>query len=548
MKKDELGLIYGLLRKYFYRYRKKILLAFCIMLAVSVVSMGMPYISRYIIDKAIPSNKTGLLVAAAALYFILIVLTTILSYYQEFILARLNFLVMITMRKDLVKRVHNMPLQEYYHQSGSYIFNRINNDTVMVLETFMSSAVRIVNEVVMIAVGAVFIAMLNVYLTFAVVLLLFINALISQRWGAILAKLQAQILEHYTIHNSRLQESVSATFLVKIYDLQYRFATRLFSSFKQYYEVYVKFVLKTYRQYTYTLSIQEFCRSLIYVGGGYAIMTGKFTIGGLFAYLALFQLINSPINRLVMNLVNFHKNVPLFMRLHEYLNLESECLRHNGAGISIAREIEFRGVSFAYQMESPIIQDFSYTIKPGFIYLVSGNSGTGKTTLAMLLMGIYLPQKGQIVIDGIELNKEHIYSMRKQSSYVEQEPLMIDDSIYENILLGNPSATEEDVCRVAELANVFEFVNKLPDKYRTLLGAKGINLSTGQKQRIAIARALLKNPRVMILDEPTSNIDSISEAMIHNTIRSLPKDMFIIMISHKNETRQIADEVISIQG
>lgn len=548
MKKDELGLIYGLLRKYFYRYRKKILLAFCIMLAVSVISMGMPYISRYIIDKAIPSNNAELLGAAAALYFILIVLTTILSYYQEFILARLNFLVMITMRKDLVKRVHNMPLQEYYQQSGSYIFNRINNDTVMVLETFMSSAVRIVNEVVMIAVGAVFIAMLNVYLTFAVVLLLYINALISQRWGAILGKLQAQILEHYTIHNSRLQESVSATFLVKIYDLHYRFATRLFSSFKQYYEVYVRFVLKTYSQYTFTLSIQEFCRFLIYVGGGYAIMTGKFTIGGLFAYLALFQLINSPINRLVTNVVNFHKNVPLFMRLHEYLNLESECLRHNGAGISIAREIEFRGVSFAYQMESPIIQDFSYTLKPGIIYLVSGNSGTGKTTLAMLLMGIYLPQKGQIVIDGIELNKEHIYSMRKQSSYVEQEPLMIDDSIYENILLGNPSATEEDVCRVAELANVFEFVNKLPDKYRTLLGAKGINLSTGQKQRIAIARALLKNPRVMILDEPTSNIDSISEAMIHNTIRSLPKDMFIIIISHRNETRQIADEVISIQG
>lgn len=541
-------LIYGLIRKYFFRYRTKILSAFGIILTVSVVSMGMPYISRYMIDNIIPSNNLGLLVAAAALFFTLTVLTTLLKYYQEFMLARLNLLVLITMRKDIVKRVHNMYLQEYYAQSGAYIFNRINNDTVMVLETFMSSLIRMCNEVIMIVVGAVFIAMLNVYLTLAVVLLLFINALLSQRWGSILARLQAQILEYYTIHNSRLQESVSATFLVKIYDLHYRFATRLFNSFRQYYKVYVKFILKTYSQYTYSLSIQEFCRFLIFVWGGYAIMSGKFTIGGLFAYLALFQLINNPINQLVINVVNFKKNVPLYRRLNEYLNLEPECLQHNGTEISITKEIEFRGVSYEYQKDNPIITNFSHTLKPGIIYMLSGNSGTGKTTLAMLLLGIYTPQKGKIIIDGVELTKEHILSMRKQSSYVEQEPFMIDDSIYENIMLGNPNATEADVYRVTKLANVDEFVNKLPDKYMTLLGAKGINLSTGQKQRIALARGLLKNPRVIILDEPTSNIDSTSESMIHRTIKSLPKDMFIIVISHKNETRQIADDVISIPG
>lgn len=546
MKNENLNLIYTLLRKYFYRYRLKIILTLVIILTVSMVSMGLPYISKYIIDDIIPAKNIALLIFAALLYFVLTLISSVLGYYQEIVMIRLNFLVLITMRRDLVKRIHNMPMQEYYRQSGSYIFNRIQNDTIMVLESFMATVIRMCNEVVQLLVAIVLLAMLNIYLTIAVVLLLLLNAWLSHYWGSILAKQQAVLLEHYTKHNSSLQEAVMATFLVKIYDLHYKFAKRLFASFRKYYKLYASYVLKSYSQGAYALAIREFCYVLILVGGGIAIIHGKLTFGGLFAFITIFQMIRSPLALLVQNIINFRKNIPLYGRLRDYLNLESEFDQHNGSKITINKEIEFRDVCFAYQVDSPVITNFSHILKPGIIYMLSGNSGTGKTTLAMMLMGIYAPIKGEILVDGNILSKAYIHSMRQQSSYVEQEPFVIDDTIYQNILLGNPKASEDEVYRISALANVSEFVAKLPDKYNTLLGANGINLSTGQKQRIAIARGLLKYPRLLILDEPTSNIDSASEALIHETIRNLPKDMFIIIISHKAETRQIVDEVIEI--
>lgn len=546
MKNENLGLIYYLLRKYFYRYRFKILLILVIIVACSVVSMGLPYISKHIIDNIIPSKNIILLISAALLYFILTMVSCVFGYYQEIMMSRLNILTVIRMRKDIVKRIHNMPMQEYYRQSGPYIFNRIQNDTLMILESFMASVVRMCNEAIQLLVALVLLALLNIYLTVAVVLLLLLNAWLSHYWGSALAKKQAPLLEHYTNHNSSLQESVMATFLAKIYDLHQMFASRLFASFRKYYSMYVSYVKKSYIQSSYALAIREFCYVLILVGGGVAIIRGKLTFGGLFAFITIFQMIRSPLALLVDNVVNFRKNIPLYERLRDYLNLEPEFERQGDSKIVIGREIRFRDLSFAYQADSPVIQNFNYTMKPGIIYMLSGKSGTGKTTLAMLLMGIYFPDKGEILFDGTALNKESIQSVRRQASYVEQEPFVIDGTIYQNILLGNQKAGEDEVYRAAELANVSEFVARQPEKYDTLLGANGINLSTGQKQRIAIARGLLKNPRLLILDEPTSNIDSASEALIHETIRNLPKDMFIIIISHKAETRQIVDEVIEI--
>ncbi len=180
--------------------------------------------------------------------------------------------------------------------------------------------------------------------------------------------------------------------------------------------------------------------------------------------------------------------------------------------------------------------------------MLRGLSGSGKTTLALLLIGIYKTCKGTIHYDDCLLEDKYYASLRKQASYLEQDPLILNSTIYENIAIGSAIACPEEVYEAAKLANADIFINSLPNGYDTSLGKEGINLSAGQKQRLALARALIKKPKLLIFDEPTSNIDAESENYIHDTIRKLSSSAFIIVISHKAETINIADEIIELQN
>jgi len=194
-----------------------------------------------------------------------------------------------------------------------------------------------------------------------------------------------------------------------------------------------------------------------------------------------------------------------------------------------------------------ILDKVSVEFNIGRIYLITGASGSGKTTIASILLGINRVQGGTVKFDGIEMDDCNIESIRNNSAYVEQEPSMMHDTIYNNILIGNLRAVESDVINAARNAHVSEFVEKMPLGYQTKLGNDGITLSIGQKQRIAIARCILRNPKLLILDEPVSSVDPLSEHMIYQTVKLLSPSRIVIIISHKKETSAIADVVLEIK-
>ncbi len=545
--KEDLRLIKVILVKYFSQYRKQLVFTLLLLLLSSLISLIIPYVSKYYIDTAIPSDTISILAGVLIAYLILSCVNSVMNLYQEFILARLNMIVLMKMRKDIVTRIHRLPMLMFQEFSEEYLFNRTMNDTVYIMESFITSAIRIVQNVTIIIIGIICILMLNVYLSLVVISILALNVFISQYWGKILARLQKQLIENYTIHSSAIQSTIKHTLTVKLFNLYYSINKSILDSFRKYYRVYCKYLKRSYASGFIGSGLQTFCRILIMFIGGILIIKGRFTIGSLFAFLAYFEILNSPALELTQNIMNFKKNFPVYGRVYEMLNFPTEYPLEHKKTIYFDRSVSLCNVSFSYQNNCMILNNVSVTFNLGRIYLITGASGSGKTTIASILLGINRVQSGTVKFDGIELDDGNIESIRDNSAYVEQEPSMMHDTIYNNILIGNMRAKESDVINAARNAYVDEFVEKLPLGYQTKLGSDGITLSIGQKQRIAIARCILRNPKLLILDEPVSSVDPLSENMIYQTVKMLSPSRIVIIISHKKETSAIVDVVLEIK-
>jgi subfamily B ATP-binding cassette protein MsbA len=508
--------------------------------------MFLPYLNKYLIDNVLRYKDVKLLFVVVISYFILTLISLLFSNYQEYILNKINTLVVFKMRRDLVSVINRIPMTSFYQNSESYLYNRLINDTGFIQESFMSSLIRIVAQLLMIVIGLFFIFALSVPLSLLVIGLIGINVFVSHYLSRILAKLQLQQVEDYTNYCESIHESVHATFTSKLCNLYNYLQGNMIRAYRRFFHSLLRLMKVSIRNLIIIHSLHEFCLSLIILLSGLMIVRDQFTVGGLVAFLAYFRMISAPASAIIQSYIGFQKNMPLYTRINDQLSMPVEYSANHSQALSFGQCISLEGLSFAYPSGAMILDDLSISFQTKEIYVLKGLSGSGKTTLAMLLLGIYKASKGTISYDDTILEDKYIASLRMQTSYLEHEPLMFNASIFENIQIGNLKATPEDVYAAAKLANADVFIGKMPEAYNTMLGKSGINLSAGQKQRLAIARALLKKPRLIIFDEPTSNIDSESEYYIHRTIKDLPSDTFKIVISHKQETLGIATKIIEL--
>lgn len=296
--------------------------------------------------------------------------------------------------------------------------------------------------------------------------------------------------------------------------------------------------------------------SLVFLGMGiYYIGKGKVDIGSLTALYTLYGTFSwnfLQIGRYVPDIVNCLMNAK---RVFEFLDGEEEPATYRekeGVNKEEKRSekkayISIESLSFAYPgSDKEVLEDFSLSIEKGTSVAITGHSGRGKSTLAKLLLGFYPAQKGRIYIDGVSLEEMGLHKLRELIAYVPQEPYLYDVSIGENIAYGRPGATEEEIIKAAKAANAHDFIMKQPEGYKTLAGERGAKLSGGEKQRIAIARAILKEAPILLLDEATSALDNESEHLVQEAIGKLMKERTTIMIAHRPSTIATADVKIAM--
>jgi len=276
-------------------------------------------------------------------------------------------------------------------------------------------------------------------------------------------------------------------------------------------------------------------------------MKGRFTIGGLIAFNYLTRYLFTPAHSLFESIINIQKSIAAVERNFEILELPSE--KDGEKEIKIKEgEIVFENVSFSYDGKVNVLENVSFKVKKGGKVAIVGRTGAGKSTLVSLILRFYEPQSGRILIDNQDIKYAKLRSLRKYISIVSQNEFLFSDTIRENIRFGNPNATDEEVEKAAKLSYCNDFIKKLPNGYETKIGERGMNLSGGECQRISIARAILKDPKILILDEATSAVDSETENKIQKALEHLMRERVILIIAHRLSTIVNADKILVFEN
>mgnify|MGYP001626144317 CR=1 FL=1 len=295
-----------------------------------------------------------------------------------------------------------------------------------------------------------------------------------------------------------------------------------------------------------TILIFGTASTLVLFYGAFAVQNGILTVGGLTMFLTYIATLSRPINMLGMSIADIQRALASAKRLFELLESGENVLEKPNA-ITLEKvqgSIEFRGVSFTYPSGKKALKNVTIHVKPGEKVLIVGPPGSGKSTLLKLLMRFYDPNEGAILIDGVDIRDLKLSSLRRHVGYVPQEPFIFSGSIAENIALGNPNASLENIVKAAKIAKIHEFIASLPKGYETLVGERGLNLSGGQRQRIAIARALVRDPKILLLDDPVANLDAETEKALIEDLRDILKGRTVIIVSQRLSLVTLADRIV----
>lgn len=531
----------------YYRYEWKIFLLDMVCASlIAGMDLVFPIITRTFMKDFIPNRRLQLMIifiaALVGLYVVRLVLQYIVDYWGHVVGVRMEY----HMRKDLFSHLQTLDFQFFDDTKVGYLMSRIINDLRDVAELAHHGPEDVFIASLMLIGSFVYLLSINVQLT--VIIFLFVPLIAWFAMSCRLKMMKAFRREREKIAevNADLENSLSGMRVAKSFTNEEYEMDRFDAantSFKQAREE----AYKRMAEYTSGLNFLTNLLNMAVLGvGGLYTYHGLIDYADLTAYLMFINFFLQPIRRLTAFTQQYQRGMSGFSRFVELMDVQPEVLDKPDAVELNLKEgrIEFRNVSFEYNEKSPVLHNINLEIAPGKTLALVGPSGGGKTTLCHLIPRFYDVSEGEIRIDGIDIRDLQLYSLRKNIGLVQQDVFLFTGTIKENILYGNPSATDEEVMEAARQADIHDFIMSLPDQYDTYVGERGIKLSGGQKQRIAIARVFLKNPPILILDEATSALDNASELVIQKSLERLCKGRTTLVIAHRLSTIKNADEIV----
>jgi ABC-type multidrug transport system fused ATPase/permease subunit len=536
-------------RELVHRHRKPLAVGFVLMVIGRLAALVLPTSSKFLVDEVAIAGRTELLAPLAIAVGLATLVQALTSFGLSQVVSVTGQRAITEMRRRVEARVVRLPVKFFDSTKSGVLISRIMTDAEGIRNLVGTGIVQLIggSMTAVIALGALF--WLNWKLTVAnlAVLLVFggVMALSFKRLRPVFRE-RGEINARVT---GRLAETLGGIRIVKAYGTEKRedrvFTRGAHSLFRNVARSItgVSAVNAAATVVTGTVGV------LLIVIGGRSIVAGEMTLGGLFSYIFFTGLLAAPVVQIASIGTQISEAFAGLDRIRELMGMTTEAEEDHGrSGVDeVDGEVAFDEVSFEYTEGQPVLREISFVAPAGSTTALVGSSGSGKSTLLSLVMAFNRPRSGSIRVDGRDLSELRLRDYRAQLGVVLQENFLFDGTVAENIRFARPDASREEVLEAARIAHVDVFVDAFPDGFDTVVGERGIKLSGGQRQRIGIARAILADPRILILDEATSSLDSESEAMIQDGLRRLRAGRTTFVIAHRLSTIRSADQILVLE-
>jgi ATP-binding cassette, subfamily B, bacterial len=514
----------------------------------SLVGLGSPFLLRGIIDNALPHKDTGLLALLALGMIGVAVVSTVVGVYQTLLSTTIGQRIMRDLRVAVYAHLQRMSLAFFTKTRTGEVQSRIANDIGGMQAIVTSTATSIVSNATVVVGSAVAMLAMDARLALLSFVLLPGTVWINRRVGAMRRRLTTERQRRLALMTSQVQESLSVSGVLlgrsmgRSPELTERFAGD--ASGLADLEVRSQMAGK-WQQSTISITFAA-VPAVTYWLGGLALAGGSaVSIGTLVAFTTLQSSLFNPLNALLRTGVQVQSSLALFARIFEYLDLSVDIVESPSpvALPEVRGDVRFSDVSFAYEPGAPTLIDVSLEVPAGSTLAVVGATGSGKTTLGYLLARLYDADSGSITIDGVDVRDLSLSALSSTVGVVSQDPYLLHASIAENLRFARPDATDDELVRAARAARIHDLIASLPEGYDTVVGERGYRFSGGEKQRLAIARTVLRNPPVLVLDEATSALDTRTERSVQAALDELSAGRTTVTVAHRLSTVRSADRI-----
>lgn len=533
-------------------YRQLSCLIVLLALTGSMLSLATPLMLKTVIDTAIPSGSEALLWSLGAGVLAVSLLSGLLDVWQNHLEHKVGQSIMRDLRLRLYGNVLRQSISFFTRSRAGDILQRLTGDIQKIQSVVTRSVVTAITQSTVWIASIILLLVLDVKLALFALLLLPLHLYPARKTAKARKRLVKEAQRFKSDLSSHLAETtgISGALLTALYGGE-AYQTAKFAKLN---EIVMRLELRMNLMGRWITMFNGVLPSIgiimVYMYGGFKVMEGSMTVGGIVAFAAYLSRLYGP----TQQLLNLHSDVvsslAVFENVFEYEDMQPEVKTAEYAPQlpAVTGHVRFRDVSFHYGPDKLTLCDISFEARPGEVVAIVGPSGAGKSTLLSMLARLHDPVSGTIEIDGRDIRGVSLDSLRKSIAFVTQQTHLFHASIRDNLLFACPGATDEELADACRKACILEYVQSLPEGFETIVGERGFRLSGGQQQRLSIARAILKKPRILVLDEATSHLDTQSEALVQAALEQLMKGNTTLVIAHRLSTIVNADRIIALEN
>ncbi|MCS7113187.1 MAG: ABC transporter ATP-binding protein/permease [Candidatus Bathyarchaeota archaeon] len=540
-------------RLFMYMAREKRTLASFLIVSIAGIAAGMlvPWVVRdmvnYIISLiGIGNFNLSIMISYALALIALLVASGFLEFLDRYLSELLSQRVVFRLRIDLYSHLQDLSYGFYDRIDTGQIILRTTGDMDTIGRFIGFSFSRLIHSILTLIIAVTILLTINVELTMIAFIILPVLAVAVIFFNSKIAPILEEQWTVFSRFNTVVKEYIAGMRVVKALGLEPIFRDNYMDKADKVYNLRLSFARFASLMWPSIGLLSGVASVLVYVYGGFRVISHTLSLGDLIAFITYLSMLNRPIVSFGFFILNYKRATVSASKIFEVLDAEPEVKEEFGATElrEVKGAIEFRNVSFGYVEGKPVLKNISFKIKPGEKVAIVGGTGSGKSTILKLIPRFYDPWSGQVIVDGVDVRKVKIASLRRHIGIVHQDVFIFSGTIKDNIAYGKPNAKMEEIIEAARIAGIHDFISQLPQGYETSVAERGVTLSGGQRQRIAIARAILMNPKVLLLDDPTSNLDAETEVRVVEALKKLIEGKTAIIVTQRLSTLKLADRIL----